>query len=124
MTWKVTVMLDPTKKPHTDDTVRLCFHGPAEKRQEAIDALRELGFEDASGGDWRDIFPEFEDEPAWSVAMRGARAREGLTQKELAKLTSIPQGQISRMENGKLPIGKQRARRLAEVLDVDYRVFL
>jgi hypothetical protein len=31
---------------------------------------------------------------------------------------------ISDMENNRRPIGKQTARKLAEVLKVDYRVFL
>jgi transcriptional regulator with XRE-family HTH domain len=58
------------------------------------------------------------------VALRGARKGEGLTQKALAKLAAIPQSHICRMEKGRMGIGKDRARRLAEVLNVDYRVFL
>ena len=42
----------------------------------------------------------------------------------LAELTSIPQRHISEMERGKRSIGKERAKKLAEALNVDYRVFL
>ncbi len=58
------------------------------------------------------------------VALRGARGKEGLTQKQLAEKTGIAQHHISEMENGKRPIGKETARKLATVLRVDYRVFL
>ncbi len=60
----------------------------------------------------------------WAVALCGYRTREGLTQRELAELTGIPQRHISEMENGKRPIGKETARKLATALNVDYRVFL
>jgi len=58
------------------------------------------------------------------VALAGAREKEGLTQQELANLTGIPQRHISEMENGKRQIGKIRAKRLAKVLNIGYKVFL
>lgn len=58
------------------------------------------------------------------VAIRGGRGKEGLTQKQLAELTGIAQHRISEMENGKRPIGKETARKLAAVLNIDYRFFL
>ena len=70
---------------------------------------------------------EVSPELAWNsvgVAIRGARGKEGLTQKQLAELTGIAQHHISEMENGKRPIGKEMAKKLAKVLDMDYRVFL
>jgi transcriptional regulator with XRE-family HTH domain len=42
----------------------------------------------------------------------------------LSGLTGIPQRHISEMENGKRPIGKKNAKKFAEVLKIDYRVFL
>jgi ribosome-binding protein aMBF1 (putative translation factor) len=72
----------------------------------------------------RDLFTDFDDEPSYGVALRGARGKEGLTQKELAQKTGIPQSHISSMENGRMTIGRERARRLAKVLRVDYRIFL
>jgi len=58
------------------------------------------------------------------VALRGARGKEGLSQGELAKKLDIPQGNLSKMENGKRPIGKSMAKRLSKILNIDYRVFL
>lgn len=59
-----------------------------------------------------------------SVNLRGARGKEELTQRQLAEMTGIPQRHISEMENGKRPIGKEAAKKLAKALNVDYRVFL
>ncbi len=56
--------------------------------------------------------------------LKGARYRENLTQKEVAQKTGIPQGHISKIENDKLAVGKDRARRLADVLNIDYRILL
>jgi DNA-binding XRE family transcriptional regulator len=56
--------------------------------------------------------------------IRGFRAREDMTQLELAKKLGVTQGDLSKMENGKRPVGKEMAHRLANVLNTDYRVFL
>lgn len=64
------------------------------------------------------------DLPRWAIALRGLRRREGLTQVEMGKLLRIPQGNLSQMEHGKRPIGKQIAKRLAELFKTDYRLFL
>ena len=69
---------------------------------------------------WEEVYPDFNG----SVALRGARKRETLTQKELAYLVGVSQTHISEMEHGKRPIGKEMARRLAKTLKVNYRVFL
>ena len=71
-----------------------------------------------------EVFPEYLGrEP--QVALRAYRTREGLTQKALSTRTGIPQHHISEMENGKRPIGKERARRLAEALGVeDWRMLV
>lgn len=58
------------------------------------------------------------------VCIRGGRGKEGLTQKQLADLIGVAQHHISEMENGKRAVGKEMAKKLAEVLNVDYRVFL
>ncbi|MEW5803561.1 MAG: helix-turn-helix transcriptional regulator [bacterium] len=69
---------------------------------------------------WEEAFPEY----SASVALRGARHKESLTQKELAKLIGVSQHHISEMESGKRPIGKDMAKKLAHVLHISYRVFL
>ncbi len=66
----------------------------------------------------------FPGETETAVCLRGSRAREGLTQKQLSDLTGIPQRHISEIETGKRTIGKETARKLAAALNVDYRVFL
>ena len=58
------------------------------------------------------------------IALRGARYREGLSQKELALRCNISQDNLSRMENGKRHIGEKTAKKLAKALNVDYKVFL
>ena len=62
--------------------------------------------------------------PEWAIALRGLRYREGLTQTELGKLLGIEQTNISKMEQGKRPIGKTVAKRIARIFKSDYRIFL
>jgi transcriptional regulator with XRE-family HTH domain len=57
------------------------------------------------------------------VSIRGGRGKEEHTQKLLAELTGIAQHHISKMENGKRHFGKEKAKKLAVALNVDYRVF-
>ena len=66
----------------------------------------------------------FPGENAPGVFLAGARHREELSQRALADMTGIPQRHISEMENGKRPVGKTNAKKLAEALNVDYRLFL
>ncbi|MBI5520657.1 MAG: helix-turn-helix domain-containing protein [Desulfovibrio sp.] len=116
-------MLERTKKPRTD-AVALSFTGPAAKVREAMDAMRALGFQEAGDSlPWREALG-YSDEQLPGVFLTGARYREGMTQVELAERTGIPRRHISEMENGKRPIGKQNARKLAEVLNVNARRLL
>jgi DNA-binding XRE family transcriptional regulator len=86
---------------------------------------KSLGVRDASQSvTIEEAFPGYGGNPL-GMALRGARSREGLTQRQLAEMTGMPQRHISEMESGKRPIGKERARKLAEALHVsDYRIFL
>lgn len=72
---------------------------------------------------WKDAFPGLQENEAGTY-LAGSRHREGLTQRQLAEKCGIPQRHISEMENGKRPIGKENAKKLAAVLNVDYRAFL
>lgn len=56
------------------------------------------------------------------LALRGARFREGLSQKELGNRCGITQDNISKMETGKRPIGEKVAKKLAKVLDIDFKL--
>jgi DNA-binding XRE family transcriptional regulator len=73
----------------------------------------------------REVMPELNDpvmRPA--IYLRGSRHREQLTQKELATQLGIRQHHLSEMENGKRPIGKAMAKKLAEALNTNWRSFL
>jgi DNA-binding XRE family transcriptional regulator len=72
-----------------------------------------------------EVLPELADSTKRPATMlRGARHKLNMTQTELAAKIDIRQHHLSEMENGKRPIGKEIARRLAAVLKYDYRVFL
>jgi ribosome-binding protein aMBF1 (putative translation factor) len=58
------------------------------------------------------------------LALRGARYRENISQKKLAKLCGISQENLSRMENGKRVIGEKVAKKLAKVLHIDYQLLV
>ena len=56
--------------------------------------------------------------------LRGLRIREGLTQEQFAEIIEVTQANLSSMENGKRPIGKSKAKFIAEKFDIDYRYLL
>lgn len=56
--------------------------------------------------------------------LRGIRARENLTQIQLAKKIKVTQSDISQMENGTRKIGRVIAKRIEKLFSVDYRSFL
>jgi DNA-binding XRE family transcriptional regulator len=115
-------MSEAMKKPTTGDYVEVRFRVPVTKVVEVKEILASYGAiaEGSESVPWEEVYPDFNG----SVALRGARKREGLTQKELARLVGVSQTHISEMEHGKRPIGKDMARRLGRVLKADYRVFL
>jgi len=72
-----------------------------------------------------DVFRDLDEKYGKSGAvLKGARLRLELTQKNLAEKTGIEQADLSKMENGKISIGRERAKRIAKVLNVDYRILL
>jgi len=120
-----------TKKHPTEKTIEVRFRGTPANLVKLRRLAQSLKVQDVS--EWEleekdsyaveEVFPEL----AWNsggVSIRGGRGKEGLTQKQLAELTGISQHHLSEMENGKRPIGKDTARKLAAALKVDYRVFL
>jgi ribosome-binding protein aMBF1 (putative translation factor) len=114
-------MSEPMNEPITSDYVEVHFRVPLQNLEKAKKALAHLGAEETTESvSWRDMYPRFDA----SMALRGARKKEGLTQKQLADLLGIRQAHISEMEHSKRPIGKEMARRLATILRVNYRVFL
>jgi len=116
-------MLAHTKK-HPTESIRLVGS------PEVINRLRKYALKVGAGiievADCipaSDISPELDTNPG-GVYLRGIRLREGMTQDELANLTGISRSNISAMEHGKRPIGKETAKKLAAVLRCDYRRFL
>lgn len=72
-----------------------------------------------------DVLPELTDDSLRPATMlRGARYKAGWTQKDLASALDMKQHHVSEMEHGKRPIGKAMAKRLAEVFECDYRIFI
>ena len=114
-------MLERMKK-HPIDVAS--FVGPTKKLQELRKYAAGIGLVESSASlPWRDAFPEFKGNEVGTL-LSGYRHREGLTQMQLAVLTGIPQRHLSEMECGKRIIGKERAKKLAEVLHCDYRGLL
>jgi hypothetical protein len=121
-------MLELAKTPPTEAAfIRLQFWGPSSKKREAIEHMCGLGFQesDEETNSWRTVFPEYTEAQLPGVVLRGARYREGFTQKQLSQLSGIPQRHLSEMENGKRPIGKKNAELLAKALQIpSYKIFL
>jgi len=125
-------MLELMKRQTTDDFVDIYLRGvPSEKAEmvkEAIEKILKLaGMPLKSMEEYDDrlysieeVFPDFH----IGHALRGLRSREGLTQKQLAEMIGAKPSHISEMENGKRPIGKEMAKRLARALRTEYKVFL
>lgn len=114
-------MLEHTKK-HRTETVEFCVtvrKGDLSAAKKAV-APYATTEEDEETIPWREVFPDHG--PGDNIV--GGRCKEGLTQRELAKRLGVSPGNLSAMERGKRPIGKEMARRLGEALHVDYRLFL
>ena len=104
------------------------FIGPKGKLRPILKLLSQCEFqhvEDEGNIPWEDLAKaRIHKYSKPGLALRGARIKEGLSQVELAKKLGIPQYNLSKMENGSRSIGKKMALRLAEILKIDYRVFL
>lgn len=111
-------------RKHTEKTDMVRFIGPLDKIMQVRKFADTLGLADIEDTiDYRDAFPQLSENPG-GTAIRGYRYREGLTQMQLAELTGIPRRHISDMESGRRPIGKENAKKLAQALNADYRMFL
>ncbi len=67
-----------------------------------------------------EVFPDLNS----GSAIKGLRYRDNLTQKQLASMIGVKRHHISEMENGKRPVGKEMAKRLAKAMNTNYKVFL
>jgi DNA-binding XRE family transcriptional regulator len=116
-------MREHTKKHLADELVRVTLQVPRSKLPQLQQYVASLQTDEERSYSIAEVFPEYAGREQ-QVALRSYRSREGLTQKQLAELTGIPQHHISEMENGKRSIGKERAKRFAEALHCDYRQLL
>jgi DNA-binding XRE family transcriptional regulator len=125
-------MSELMKKHPTEEEVSLTFTGPNLHITAALEAMRNLGFkvitrieeEDGPAIPWRESRHYIDPGKRPGLLLSGARFREGLTQAKLAEHTGIPRRHISEMENGRRPIGKSNAKKLAGVLNIDPRRLL
>jgi len=113
-------MQELTKRPDTEELVplNLMVH---RSNVATITRYVEL-LEKTKSTSWREVAAQRGSIP--SSILRGARSKTDITQTRLSELTGIPQRHISEMEQGKRPIGKETAKKLAAALNTDYRVFL
>ncbi len=113
-----------TKKHHTDDVAKISWHGGL--YVVPIDVMER--YKVKSDDQYISVDELFSDltqesgEPG--VLLKGLRYREGLSQIEFAKKLNIGQTNLSAMENGRRSIGKELAKRIADLFGVDYRIFL
>ena len=114
-------MLEPMKK----HLIEVKYIGTKDKIEKLNIFANNIGLKKSNHSSiLKEMFPEFKEEEYPSVALRGARGKEGITQKELSQKTKIPQGHISAMERGKRTIGLTIAKKLGKALNISYKVFL
>lgn len=91
---------------------------PAKHLQKLKDFLEKYGESDSTS--WEELAKDrIAKYKKSGLALRGARYREGLSQKELSKRTGISQENISKMENGQRAVGEKVAKKLAKALRID-----
>ena len=73
------------------------------------------------------FFTEYDSNHATSksgMLLRGIRLRGGYTQEAFANFIDVSQANLSKMELGKRPIGKEMAKRIAKVFGINYQSLL
>jgi hypothetical protein len=117
-------MLALTKKPITEKYTELCIRVPIQDVALIRELLKSSGH--AFDVSERELYPAeevFPDSHPGKI-LKGLRVREGFTQAQLSEKTGLNTRHISEMENGKRPIGKAMAKRLAAALGASYKIFL
>ena len=94
---------------------------PAKHLQKLEDFLEKYGESDSIS--WEELAKDrIAKYKKSGLALRGARYREGLSQKELSKRTGVSQENISKMENGQRVVGEKVAKKLAKALRIDFEL--
>jgi DNA-binding XRE family transcriptional regulator len=122
------------KAHHTDLRIKVVIVTPNSKKISYINPknvgkleafLEKFSEEDGTPVAWEILAKErLEKYKKAGLVLRGIRYRENMSQKELAKKSGISQNEISKIENGKRVVGKKVATKLAEALNIDYRLLI
>ncbi len=124
-------MSAPTKKLPTEEGIQIkignsrkrVFSVPKSKANGILMLLEEYEIKEAK--DWREVFEsELIELSNSALALKGARLREEMTQQELAEILETSQSHMALLESGNRAITKKMAKRLADIFDVGYKVFL
>ena len=115
----------PMKKHPTNKAARIVWHGARyvipvsviEKYRTAANKKEYFSVEET----FADLINAYGKPGA---LLQGLRAKEGLTQVIFAKAIKVSQANLSAMENGRRPIGKDIAQRIGKKFKIDYRIFL
>lgn len=125
-------MSDPMRKRHTSDHMIDCFTKqgwvfriPAHIANKYLITKKMRNHSEFESINATVLFQDMDKKHTEAGALlRGTRHREGLSQNAFAKRIGVTQSDLSKMENGKRPIGKIVAKRIEKVFAVDYRYFL
>ncbi len=125
------------KAPHTSNVVKVTIeisvrnkrvvYIPADNFEKVETFLQKHSTSEESieTDDWKTLAKDrIEKYKKAGIVLRGARYREHISQKELAKRSKTSQADISKIENGKRTVGEKLAKRLARVLNIDYKMLL
>jgi len=101
------------------------FRVPAKKLEDIKNVVAALGgqIDEEEADDsvsWEEVLPDSQP----GKILRGLRYRDGKSQKWLAEELGMKQPNVSAMEKGERPIGKSLAKKLGELFNVSYKVFL
>ena len=127
-------MSAPMKMPRTKGDIKVqigdkktrLFLVPRDRAEGVVRLLQDFEVKDKEESiPWRNAVTDLiEKYSEAGAALKGARAKEAISQSDLAEKLGIPQSHISDMEHGRRTIGKNMAKRLAKALNVGYKVFL
>lgn len=122
------------KRPHTRDLIEVVLKFPDNSRRssfvpvesgERIESILDKYGEREEGIDWKIVAKDsLKKHKRAGMVLRGARFRENISQKELAKRSGVSQDNISRIENGKRGVGEKVAKKLAKPLKINYQLLL
>lgn len=104
-------MLGHTKKHRTEG------RGSSGERSKSERSNNSINWRTASNDTFGNL-------PGTALNLRGLRNREGLTQEQLGQAIGVEQSNVSKMERGKRLVGIKIAKRIEEVFNIDYRLFL